>query len=41
MTVSEDPAADAKQNVWLRNEIDADRADELLRIVLQAPDIRF
>ncbi len=41
VTVSEDPAADPKQNVWLRHEVDAERADELLRIVLQAPDIRF
>ncbi|MCZ4119615.1 hypothetical protein [Streptomyces sp. H39-S7] len=41
VTVSEDPAADARQNVWLRHETEADRADELLRIVLQAPDIRF
>jgi hypothetical protein len=39
--VADDPAADPKNNVWFRSEVDADRADELLRIVLQAPDIRF
>ncbi|MFB6894515.1 hypothetical protein ACFCX4_35045 [Kitasatospora sp. NPDC056327] len=32
---------DLVQNVWLRPEVEADRAAENLRIVLQAPDIRF
>jgi hypothetical protein len=39
--VSDDPAAGLKKNVWFRPEIEADRADELLRVVLQDPDIRF
>ncbi|MER7579629.1 hypothetical protein [Kitasatospora sp. NPDC097691] len=29
------------QNVWIRYEVEAERADESLRIVLQAPDIQF
>jgi hypothetical protein len=41
VTVTEDPAAQPRQNVWFRSEVEADRADEQLRIVLQAPDIRF
>jgi len=39
--VIDDPTAEPRQNVWFRSEIDVDRADEQLRIVLQAPDIRF
>jgi len=39
--VSDDPTGAPRQNVWFRSEIDADRADEQLRIVLQDPDIRF
>ncbi|MFI9329817.1 hypothetical protein ACIGZJ_20015 [Kitasatospora sp. NPDC052868] len=41
VTVSDGSQEDAVQNVWLRHEVDADRADENLRIVLQAPEIRF
>ncbi|MER7701930.1 hypothetical protein ABTX81_03375 [Kitasatospora sp. NPDC097605] len=39
--VSTGPEEDTVQNVWLRPEVEADRAEENLRIVLQAPDIRF
>jgi hypothetical protein len=39
--VSDDPTLAPGQNVWFRSEIDADRADEQLRIVLHDPDIRF
>ncbi|WP_431676613.1 hypothetical protein [Kitasatospora sp. KL5] len=39
--ISDGPDADPRHNVWLRHEVGVDRADELLRVVLQAPDIRF
>ncbi|MFE7564768.1 hypothetical protein [Kitasatospora sp. NPDC057500] len=41
VVISGGPDEDTVQNVWLRPEVEADRAEENLRIVLQAPDIRF
>lgn len=39
--VSDDPAAAPRQNVWFCPEIDADHADDRLRVVLRDPDILF
>ncbi|MFJ8039728.1 hypothetical protein ACIRBX_04320 [Kitasatospora sp. NPDC096147] len=39
--VDDGSGEDPVQNVWYRHEIDAERAEESLRIALQAPDIRF
>lgn len=40
VTVTDGPDENL-QNVWLRYEVEVDRAAESLRIVLQAPDIQF